>query len=156
MCASNHLSWGLLLLIVNLIIISTAQDDNSIEDDDVDSDDEKRELLRWFPADIEDDCKEQPGAEQVKCKSRVLVRKLTIGVQRLLLKVREGKPSKACREDEERFCFCGRIGDPTEESNSWKFLCGTCKISFKLDRKRIDPSKDNRLKAKNVKPKRIL
>ena len=23
--------------------------------------------------------------------------------------VREGKPSKVCRTDEERFCFCGRI-----------------------------------------------
>ena len=24
-------------------------------------------------------------------------------------KVREGKPSKACREDEERFCLCGKV-----------------------------------------------
>ena len=64
--------------------------------------------------------------------------------------VREGKPSKVCRTDEERFCFCGRVGVPTKSSDQWRFLCGTCKISFKLDRKRIDPSKDVRLKADNV------
>ena len=65
-------------------------------------------------------------------------------------KVREGKPSKVCRTDEERFCFCGRIGIPSKTSDTWRFLCGTCKISFKLDRMRIDPSKDVRLKANNV------
>ena len=65
--------------------------------------------------------------------------------------MREGKPSKVCRTDGERFCFCGRVGSPTKLSSMWRFLCGTCKISFKLDRKRIDPLKDTRLKADNVK-----
>ena len=30
------------------------------------------------------------------------------------MKVREGKPSKACREDEERFCLCGRVLESRE------------------------------------------
>ena len=68
--------------------------------------------------------------------------------------MREGRPSKVCREDEERFCLCGRVGNPTKESNQWRFLCGTCKISFKLDRMRVDPSRDIRLKANRVKTKK--
>ena len=32
-----------------------------------------------------------------------------------MLKVREGKPSKACREDDERFCLCGKeVGEDTD------------------------------------------
>ena len=75
------------------------------------------------------------------------------------MQVREGRPSKVCREDEERFCLCGRVGSPTKQSNMWRFLCGTCKISFKLDRRRVDPSTDIRLKADSVKTtqrKRLL
>merc|ERR1712154_366868 len=72
---------------------------------------ERRKDVRWFPADLKEDCVQEPGVEQV----------------------REGKPSQACRKDEERFCFCGRIvrgdGEPV-----WRFLCGTCTISFKLDK----------------------
>lgn len=55
--------WGL-LLIIGVASIVRAQDDNSI-DDSVTDDDKKRELLRWFPADSDEDCEEQPGAEQV-------------------------------------------------------------------------------------------
>ena len=70
------------------------------------------------------------------------------------MKVFEGRPSKICRKDEERFCFCGRLGEPTEESDKWRFLCGTCKITFKLDRKKVDPDTDARITAKKVKNKR--
>ena len=70
-----------------------------------------------------------------------------------LNKVREGKPSLACREDEERFCLCGRV--ERKGTTTWRcfllstcnfghtsvylssrFLCGTCNISFKLDRRK--------------------
>jgi len=78
----------------------------------VSSDGKKREELRWFPADNVSDCDAEPGLEQV----------------------REGRPSLACREDEERFCLCGRVG--RNGTTSWRFLCGTCNISFKLDRRK--------------------
>ena len=70
------------------------------------------------------------------------------------MQVREGKPSQACRNDGERFCFCGRVGDVTPDSDKWKYLCGTCKVAFKLDRTRV--SGDNNVKANRVKPKRLL
>merc|ERR1711971_628836 len=115
-----------LYILIFLVLAAHCQDDN---DNEVEPETAtgKREQLRWFPADTETDCEDQPGPEQV----------------------REGKPSKVCRTDEERFCFCGRIGLATNTSDQWRFLCGTCKISFKLDRKRIDPSKDVRVKASN-------
>jgi len=95
----------------------------------VSSDGKKREELRWFPADNVSDCDAEPGLEQV----------------------REGRPSLACREDEERFCLCGRVGRNgttnwrfgsdlnllvSHISPSSRFLCGTCNISFKLDRRK--------------------
>ena len=67
-------------------------------------------------------------------------------------KVREGRPSLACREDEERFCLCGRVERKGTTTWRWfssnfgsamktsvsspRFLCGTCNISFKLDRRK--------------------
>jgi hypothetical protein len=32
--------------------------------------------------------------------------------------VREGKPSKSCKEDDEKFCLCGKIGKG--EGVSWR------------------------------------
>jgi len=78
----------------------------------VSSDEKRREELRWFPADNISDCDAEPGLEQV----------------------REGKPSLACRVDEERFCLCGRV--ERNGTTTWRFLCGTCNISFKLDRRK--------------------
>merc|ERR1711942_489112 len=71
----------------------------------------KKEGLKWFPASKEEDCGEVPDPVQI----------------------REGKPSNTCKKAEERFCLCGRVGKGTKAS--WRFLCGTCKItfSFKLD-----------------------
>jgi len=78
----------------------------------VSSDDKKQKELRWFPADNISDCDAEPGLEQV----------------------REGRPSLACREDDERFCLCGRV--ERQGTTTWRFLCGTCNISFKLDRRK--------------------
>jgi len=55
----------------------------------VSSDDKKREELRWFPADNISDCDAEPGLEQV----------------------REGRPSLACREDDERFACAVELTD---------------------------------------------
>ena len=73
----------------------------------------KREELRWFPADNVSDCDAEPGLEQVDSR-----RFSTVKI--FLLKVREGKPSLACREDEERFCLCGRV--EKKGSTSWRFI----------------------------------
>ena len=81
---------------------------------------------------------------------------MTRQVTQFQFEVREGKPSKACREDEERFCFCGRIGEVSAESDKWRFLCGTCKIAFKLDRRKVDPSTDTRVKARRLRPQQRL
>merc|ERR1712133_134379 len=46
-----------------------------------------------------------------------------------------GPPGDSCKEDEERFCFCGKKGSG---STNWKFICGTCyankPFSFKIER----------------------
>merc|ERR1719334_641905 len=68
--------------------------------------DSRKEGLRWFNASVQEDCNEIP--EQ--------------------LEIRQGKPSNACKEDEERFCLCGLVGKG--EKATWRFLCGTCKVSF--------------------------
>jgi len=47
-----------------------------------------------------------------------------------------GAPGDSCKEDEERFCFCGKKG--AAETSNWKFICGTCiknkPFSFKIER----------------------
>ena len=46
-----------------------------------------------------------------------------------LNKVREGKPSLACREDEERFCLCGRV--ERKGTTTWRFfLHSTCNFGY--------------------------
>merc|ERR1739840_7229 len=67
--------------------------------------------LAWFPAEVKEDCANVTEAN---------------------VELRQGKPSLSCRVDEERFCLCGKVGKG--EAVQWRFLCGTCKISFKLDR----------------------
>merc|ERR1712037_828936 len=78
----------------------------------VSSDGKKREELRWFPANNISDCDAEPGLEQV----------------------REERPSLACREDEERSVCVAELGEMG--TTTWRFLCGTCNISFKLDRRK--------------------
>merc|ERR1739838_118025 len=124
----------LLVIVVIVSMLYSTQVQCQEKEKDVakaDSEDElqkKREQLRWFPADNEEDCEQEPGVEQV----------------------REGKPSKACREDEERFCLCGRVGGK-EGKVDWRFLCGTCNISFKLDRTKKIGQDIKKTEAKNVK-----
>ena len=40
--------------------------------------------------------------------------------QQNLSKVREGRPSLACREDEERFCLCGRV--ERKGTTTWRWF----------------------------------
>jgi len=100
---------SLMLLSLGFAMIETQSGSGGLV---VSSDEKKREELRWFPADNISDCDAEPGLEQV----------------------REGRPSLACREDEERFCLCGRV--ERKGTTTWRFLCGTCNISFKLDRRK--------------------
>ncbi|XP_023346101.1 uncharacterized protein LOC111715080 [Eurytemora carolleeae] len=70
--------------------------------------------LRWFPAISEQDCNVEATFDGET--------------------VREGKPSRSCKDDNERFCFCGQVGKG--DKADWRYLCGTCKFTFKLDRAR--------------------
>ena len=45
-----------------------------------------------------------------------------------MIKVREGRPSLACREDDERFCLCGRVD--RQGTTTWRFLSSTSNINF--------------------------
>ena len=56
-----------ILILSSLFSLTKAQDRelfNSLGESDL-SDDEKRELLRWFPADLESDCEKEPNSELV-------------------------------------------------------------------------------------------
>merc|ERR1711994_1150255 len=71
----------------------------------------KNSDLSWFPAEVKSDCDDVDESQ---------------------VELRQGRPSLSCKVDEERFCLCGKVG--AGEEATWRFLCGTCKISFKLDR----------------------
>merc|ERR1711997_180712 len=71
----------------------------------------KNSDLSWFPAEVKSDCDDVDESQ---------------------VELRQGRPSLSCKVDEERFCLCGKVG--SGEEAAWRFLCGTCKISFKLDR----------------------
>merc|ERR1712126_246909 len=64
-----------------------------------------------------------------------------------------GPPGDSCKEDEERFCFCGKKGSG---STNWKFICGTCyankPFSFKIER----PDDPHSLKLSGEKLKQKL
>ena len=52
-----------LLFLSALLSLALSQDVNEVDNDQ--EREKKQERLRWFPADTEADCDEQPGAEQV-------------------------------------------------------------------------------------------
>ena len=53
-----------LIFLSSLLCLTSSQDVNEV-DDDVTEREKKQQQLRWFPADTEADCEEEPGAEQV-------------------------------------------------------------------------------------------
>ena len=58
---------NILILLTSLFSLMKAQEPelfNSLGESDL-SDDEKREQLRWFPADQESDCEKEPNSELV-------------------------------------------------------------------------------------------
>merc|ERR1712106_34102 len=71
-----------------------------------------RAQVSWYPAQRTEECLTQSGLELVQ----------------------KGRPSMACKEDGEKFCFCGRRVNGRVRRERGRFLCGTCTISFKLDR----------------------
>ena len=60
-----------LIFLSSLLCLTSSQDVNEVDDDtdDITEREKKQQRLRWFPADTEANCEEEPGAEQVSIMS---------------------------------------------------------------------------------------
>ena len=54
------------MFLASLLSLTLSQDVNEV-DNDLERE-KKQERLRWFPADTDADCNEEPGAEQVSVR----------------------------------------------------------------------------------------
>ena len=65
------------IFLSSLLCLTSSQDVNEV-DDDVTEREKKQQRLRWFPADTETDCEEEPGAEQVSDMMMIMMCDITL------------------------------------------------------------------------------
>ena len=70
-----------LIFLSSLLCLTSSQDVNEV-DDDITEREKKQQRLRWFPADTETNCEEEPGAEQVSVKVTIMSCDMTLCIIR--------------------------------------------------------------------------
>ena len=70
------------IFLSSLLCFASSQDTNEVDDDGMTERKKKQERLRWFPADTEADCEEEPGAEQVSVRVTMMSCDVTLCIIR--------------------------------------------------------------------------